>query len=92
MTLAAFSRMNYVLFPPVRPQWVYVGDAFRVLCHSVLLLAAVREIYGYWQRLADTAVLDERRGVRRRNNGFVQAADDDLGVDSRSAQRGQPRG
>jgi signal transduction histidine kinase len=65
MTLAAFSRLNYVLFPPVRPQWVYVGDTFRVLCHSVLLVAAVREIYGYWQRLADSAVLDERRRLAR---------------------------
>jgi signal transduction histidine kinase len=65
MTLAAFSRLNYVLFPPVRPQWVYVGDTFRVLCHSVLLVAAVREIYTYWQRLAETAVLDERRRLAR---------------------------
>jgi signal transduction histidine kinase len=65
MTLAAFSRLNYVLFPPVRPQWVYVGDTFRVLCHTVLLFAAVREIRGYWHRLAETAVLDERRRLAR---------------------------
>jgi signal transduction histidine kinase len=65
MTLAAFSRLNYVLYPPGRPQWVYVGDAYRMLCHSVLLVAAVREIRSYWHRLADTAVLDERRRLAR---------------------------
>ena len=37
LTVAAFSRLNYVLFPPVRAQWVYAGDGFRVLFHTVLL-------------------------------------------------------
>jgi len=65
MGLACFSRLNYVLFPPILPQWVYLGDGFRMACHSVLLIAAIREIRGYWQRIAETAVLDERRRLAR---------------------------
>jgi signal transduction histidine kinase len=65
LTVAAFSRLNYVLYPPVRPQWVYAGDGFRVLFHTLLLAAAIREIAGYWSRLAENAVLEERRRLAR---------------------------
>jgi signal transduction histidine kinase len=65
LTVAAFSRLNYVLYPPAQPQWVYAGDGFRVLFHTVLLAAAIREIAGYWRRLAENAVLEERRRLAR---------------------------
>jgi signal transduction histidine kinase len=61
MSVACFGRLNYVLYPPIRPQWVYLGDGLRVLCYAVLLVAAIREIRGYWQHAAERAVLDERR-------------------------------
>jgi signal transduction histidine kinase len=61
LTVAAFGRLNYVLSAPARPQWVYAGDGFRVLFHTLLLAAALREIAGYWRRLAENAVLEERR-------------------------------
>lgn len=65
LTVAAFSRLNYLLYPPVRAQWVYAGDGFRVLFHTLLLAAAIREIAGYWSRLAENAVLEERRRLAR---------------------------
>jgi signal transduction histidine kinase len=65
LAVAAFSRLNYVLYPPVRPQWVYAGDTFRVLFQSLLLVAAIREIVGYWRGLAQNAVLEERRRLAR---------------------------
>jgi len=65
MSVACFGRLNYVLYPPIRPQWVYLGDALRVLCYAVLLVAAIREIRGYWQHAADRAVLEERRRLAR---------------------------
>ena len=46
LTVAAFGRLNDALSPPARPQWVYAGDGFRVLFHTLLLAAALREIAG----------------------------------------------
>ena len=65
LTLACFSRLNYVLYPPARAGWVYAGDGFRVLFHTVLLAAAVTEIVRYWRGLAENAVLEERRRLAR---------------------------
>ncbi len=60
LTLAFFSRLDYLLASPVRIQSVYIGDGFRVLSYVVLLAAAVLELRGYSQRLAADAVREER--------------------------------
>jgi signal transduction histidine kinase len=69
---AAFWRFNSFLYPlnsfinpSVYAEWVYAGDAFRLLFYVVVLLGAAREISSYWARLAQTAVLDERRRIAR---------------------------
>ena len=64
-TFAAVSRLNYFLYPSLYSQWVYVGDAFRLLFFVVLLAAVASEIKRYWSRLAEAAVLEERRRLAR---------------------------
>lgn len=72
-TLAAISRVNYFLYPSLYSQWVYVGDAFRLLFFLVLLAGVVNEIKRYWRRLADVAVLEERRRLARElHDGLAQ--------------------
>jgi signal transduction histidine kinase len=65
VTLAAFARVHYFLYPPFESDWVYSGDLFRLGFYLVLLVAAAREIEGYWVGLAQTAVLEERRRIAR---------------------------
>ncbi len=63
--LAAFGRFNYFLYPSLYSEWVYTGDVYRLLFYLVVMLGAAREIASYWSRLAQTAVLDERRRIAR---------------------------
>ena len=46
---AAFARLNYFLYPSFYSDWVYIGDAFRLLFYLLILLAVIREIGRYWQ-------------------------------------------
>ena len=62
---AAFARVNYFLYPSLYSDWVYTGDVFRLLFYGSLLVGAAREIRGYWQSAAHTAVLEERRRIAR---------------------------
>ena len=61
----AVARLNYALFPSVYTEFVYVGDFFRLAFYVLILVAALREIRSYWQRVADAAALDERRRLAR---------------------------
>jgi signal transduction histidine kinase len=61
--LAAFSRINYFLYPSLYSQWVYTGDAFRLAFYVVLLVGIAREIVTYWRAVAAVAVLQERRRI-----------------------------
>jgi signal transduction histidine kinase len=82
--LGAFSRLNLVLVPAAGPHYIRLADVFRVLFYVVLLIAAAREVHGYWQRLADTAVLEERRRIARDiHDGLAQ----ELAFISRRAKR-----
>lgn len=63
--LSMFSRINYVLYPSVYTNWVYLGDAFRLAFFAVLLIAVLREIARYWQVAAAAAALGERRRLAR---------------------------
>jgi signal transduction histidine kinase len=62
---ACFARVNYFLYPSLYSDWVYTGDAFRLLFYAALLVGAAREIRSYWESVAHSAVLDERRRIAR---------------------------
>lgn len=62
---AAFSRVNYLLYPSLYSDWVYTGDVFRLLFYASLLVGAAREIRGYWESATRSAVLEERRRIAR---------------------------
>jgi signal transduction histidine kinase len=64
-TLAAFSRLNYFLFPSLYSEWVYAGDFLRVAFYAVVLVGAMREIEAYQRELAGVAVYRERRRMAR---------------------------
>ena len=60
--LAAFSRLNFFLFPSLYSEYVYTGDLLRLGFYLVLLVGAAREIQSYW---ATSAVDAERRRIAR---------------------------
>ena len=64
-TVNAFARLNYFLFPSLYSQFVYTGDILRLVSYLLLLIGASREIRSYWQRVADSAVIEERRKIAR---------------------------
>ena len=64
-TFGALARVNYFLFPSLYSEWVFTGDVLRVAFYVAVLIGVVREIGGYQPRLAQVAVLDERRRVAR---------------------------
>jgi len=61
----AFARLNYFLYPSLYTAWVYSGDFFRLAFYVAILVAAAREISSYWERISQTAVLEERRRIAR---------------------------
>jgi signal transduction histidine kinase len=63
--LGALAQLNYILFASAAENLVRTGDIFRALLYVVLLVGAAREIGEYWRRLAQTAVLEERRRIAR---------------------------
>ena len=71
--LAAFARLNYVLFPSLYSDWLYTGDLLRTASYAVLLVGAAREIRRYWSMQAQAAVLEDRRRLARElHDGVVQ--------------------
>jgi signal transduction histidine kinase len=63
--LAAFARVNYLLFPSLYGDFVYVGDVLRFGYYLLLLVGAAREISGYWANQAKAAVREDRRRLAR---------------------------
>ena len=63
--VAAFSRLNYFLFPSIYSEWVYTGDVLRLAFYLLLLAGAVRAIAAYQRGLASAAVYEERRRLAR---------------------------
>ena len=61
----AFARLNYLLYPSAYTDWVYFGDFFRLAFYVAILFAAVQEIRSYWEKVSQTAVLEERRRIAR---------------------------
>jgi signal transduction histidine kinase len=71
--LAAFSRVNYMLFPSLYTDWLYAGDVLRTGCYLVLLVGAGRELGQYWTARATAAVLEDRRRLARElHDGVIQ--------------------
>jgi signal transduction histidine kinase len=71
--LAAFARVNYLLFPSLYTGWLYTGDLLRTGFYLVLLVGAAREIGKYWSAQARAAVLEDRRRLARElHDGVVQ--------------------
>ena len=71
--LAAFSRINYMLFPSLYTDWLYAGDVLRTGCYVLLLVGAVRELRQYWTARATAAVLEDRRRLARElHDGVIQ--------------------
>jgi signal transduction histidine kinase len=69
--LGAFARINYFLYPSLYTEWVYVGDAFRLLFYAVVLAAALREISSYWQAESRATILEDRRRLAGDLHGGV---------------------
>ena len=63
--LAAFSRVNYLLFPSLYSDYVYVGDVLRFGFYVLLLIGGALEVQSFWQARAHAAVLEERRRLAR---------------------------
>jgi signal transduction histidine kinase len=83
-TLAAFSRLNYFLFPSIYSEWVYAGDFLRLAFYALILAGALREITAYQRELAEVAVHRERRRIARElHDGLAQ----ELAYISGQAQR-----
>lgn len=71
--LAAFSRVNYALFPSRYTDWLYTGDLLRTGFYVLLLVGASREIGQYWDAHARVAVLEDRRRLSRElHDGVIQ--------------------
>jgi len=72
-TLAAFSRLNYFLFPSIYSEWVYTGDFLRLAFYALILAGAFREITAYQREIAELAVHRERRRIARElHDGIAQ--------------------
>lgn len=63
--VAAFARVNYLLFPSLYSDWVYTGDVLRLACYLIILAGAAQEVRRHWQAAARTAVVEERRRIAR---------------------------
>lgn len=63
--IAVFARVNYVLFPSLYSDWVYVGDLLRLAFYAVIVVGAAQQIGRYRHEAMEAAVLEERRRVAR---------------------------
>jgi signal transduction histidine kinase len=71
--VAAVARVNYFIFPSLYSEWVYTGDAFRLLWHVLLFVGAARVIQIYQGAYAESRVIEERRRIARElHDGLAQ--------------------
>jgi len=71
--VAAFSRLNYFLFPSINSEWVYTGDILRLLFYALILVGVLREIAAYQAQLTVVAVDRARRRIARNlHDGLAQ--------------------
>ena len=83
--LAAFSRLNFFLFPSLYSEYFYTGDLLRLGFYLMLLVGAARQIQSYW---ATSAVDAERRRIARDlHDGLAQELAFILGQSRRMIRR-----
>ncbi len=71
--LGAWARANYLLFPSLYSEWLYVGDFLRLGFYLLLLVGAVHEVRAYWHAQAEAAAFAERRRLARDlHDGAIQ--------------------
>lgn len=71
--LGSFACLNYFLYPVTNPHWINSGDLLRVGFYLLLTVGAAREIADYWNQLAKSAQLEERRRLARdMHDGLAQ--------------------
>lgn len=61
--LWSLARINFAFTSPHVTAMLTVGDWLRLAAYVVAVVAAASEFIGYWRRIADTAVLEERRRI-----------------------------
>lgn len=65
LTLAAFARFGYALFPSESGDYLYLGDFLGLAAYLVLLTGAAIEVLGAQAALTESAIRDERRRLAR---------------------------
>jgi len=71
--LAAFARVNYVLYPSLYTDWLYAGDFVRTASYLILVVAAFNEIRHYWDAHSKALLDDERRRLAGElHDGLIQ--------------------
>ncbi len=76
VTLAAFARVNYFLFPSILTNYVYTGDFLRLGFYLLLLYGSTREIRAYWLRLEDS--VGEHEMLAEMKDTLMRAVSHDL--------------
>ena len=64
-TLAAFSRLNFFLFPSLYSPYFYTGDVLRLAFYVAIAVGGTLELRRLRRVLASSAVLEERQRIAR---------------------------
>jgi signal transduction histidine kinase len=71
--LGGFAKLDYALFPPLGPDNVHLGDAFRMLAWVALFAGVLDEVRLRMRQRAEAAVAGERRRLARElHDGVAQ--------------------
>lgn len=73
LAMLSLASANFVLFPSLYSQWVYVGDILEASFAVAVLVGVAAEVRLYWRQLVGAAVLEERRRIARNlHDGLAQ--------------------
>jgi signal transduction histidine kinase len=68
--LFGLASLDYLVFPSIFSDWIYVGDILRLAGVLLLFVGAAREISGYWRHR--TAMEERRRLAHDLHDGVAQ--------------------